>query len=105
MSEPPGRWQASSNNTIEPAWTQNGKELVLEDEAARLFAVPVDTRLGFSVGAPRLLFRLPFRSELITSRSWTVSADGQRFYVLDRPPVRSGGIEYLSDVKPTLGGE
>jgi Tol biopolymer transport system component len=105
MSEPPGRWQVTGNNTIDPAWTQGGKELVLEDDSARLFSVAVDTRTGFSAGAPRLLFRLPFRSELIEGRSWTVTADGQRFYVLNRPPARTSGIEYLSDVKPTLGGE
>jgi hypothetical protein len=49
--------------------------------ARRLYAVPIRTAPTFEVGAPRLLFELPFAPTGggVGPPAWDVTPDGQRF--------------------------
>ena len=51
-----GRWQISNAGGEEPYWSPDARRLYYRNDDA-LYAVAVDTRNGFSAGAPQLLFR------------------------------------------------
>ena len=80
------RWQVSSGGGTEPVWTRGGRELIYRVDALRLTAVPVETPgLAFRTGTPSTL---AVRVDPVSAawRAYDVSADGQRFLVMRKPP-------------------
>jgi Tol biopolymer transport system component len=78
------RWKLSTAGGIQPRWRRDGRELFFLTLESRLMAVPL--RLGATddavdIGKPSELFRAPLAGipTEITSRSFDVSPDGQRF--------------------------
>jgi Tol biopolymer transport system component len=82
LEGPPGRWQISNASAFNPHWTHGGNELVYEGRDGQIMAVAIDTRGGFRAGTPQPLFTLPAPSFDVDLRSWDVSPDGNRFFLL-----------------------
>jgi Tol biopolymer transport system component len=76
----------STAGGFEPLWTRNGKELLYRNgrTSEEFYAVPIRALSPFQADAPRLLFKAkPGEYDSTTpTRSWDVSADGQRFFLL-----------------------
>ncbi len=99
----PGRWQVSTKSGIFPTWTKGGRELLFESNGM-VMAADVDAADAFRVGQPKALFTLPQAVLGVSSRTWTCSQDGQRFFVLVPPRTASrGGIEVITDLQSVLG--
>ena len=92
------RVQVSIDGGVEPVWRRDGREMYyLQDVSnggalkVRVMAVPVTTTPAFSAGTPRVLFEGPFRIDGGSFRNYDVTADGQRFVLVqevERPPAR-----------------
>ena len=66
----------------------------------RVMAVPVTTTPAFSAGTPRVLFEGPFRIDGGSFRNYDVTADGQRFVMVqevERPPARVSQMELVQN--------
>jgi Tol biopolymer transport system component len=93
----PGRWQISTAGGFMPKWTRGGRELIYESNDA-IMAVDIETEGGFHAGTPAKLFPVPIGASGPETRYWTVTEDGQRFFVLVAPKTRtSGDIEVVTD--------
>jgi Tol biopolymer transport system component len=77
------KWQISANGGTAPRWAKSGNEIFYA-ERRKLMAVSVSTRPAFSPRAPEPLFEK--RSLQSMDAQYDVSANGQRFIILDRPP-------------------
>ncbi len=76
-----GKLQISSNGGIQARWAKDGKELFYV-EGDTLMSVSVSTQNGLEAGSPKPLFRhAGFGVQAATS--FDVSADGQRFLVIE----------------------
>jgi serine/threonine-protein kinase len=84
VHETEGRWQVSTGGGTEPVWAKNGRELFYRN-GDQLFVVDVTLRPTFSAGKPRLLFRGRFRLGGTGSANYDVTADGQKFLMLQLP--------------------
>jgi eukaryotic-like serine/threonine-protein kinase len=82
------RRQVSIRAGTSPRWTRGGRELVYADEQ-RIMAVTVDPATG-DLGTPQLLFEGPYvlGAAQVIDRNFDVSADGERFLMIKRPPGR-----------------
>jgi hypothetical protein len=69
-----------ANNT--PAWSADGRTLILVDSKQRVIAVPVQLEGGFRQGEPRVLFGLPPRGSLVAA-----APDLYRFLVSEAEPL------------------
>ena len=78
---PGGKWQVSTEGGREPAWNRNGRELFYRD-GDRMMAVEISTQSGFSAGAPKVLFQGNYQALAASTPNYDVSADGQRFLML-----------------------
>jgi len=83
-----GEWKISKNNSAEPRWRRDGKELYYMEGAPprfRLMAVPVQAEGSrFQAGVPKMLFEfrtIPSFPAGVGVFSYSPSADGQRFLV------------------------
>ncbi|MEO8452514.1 MAG: hypothetical protein ABI647_22165 [Gemmatimonadota bacterium] len=83
------RWKASPTTGSEPMWTRGGRELVFR-KGDSVMAVTMELRDG-QTGQPMMLFSGPYPDDPGWTRplSYDVSADGERFLLLKRPPERS----------------
>jgi hypothetical protein len=84
-----GRVQVSANGGSQPWWRSDGNELFFV-EGETITAVPVNQGTELSFGKPVALFVQPGLAT--AGRHYDVSADGQRFVVIDSigeatPPV------------------
>jgi Tol biopolymer transport system component len=80
------KWQISAHGGIAPRWSRDGKEIFFVEPRSRsLMAASVASRPNFSSGPATPLFQ---KASLIflANPEYDVSADGQRFIVLDDPP-------------------
>ncbi len=77
-----GKWQVSANGGQNPRWRKDRGELFFI-EGETLTAVAVSTMGEFSVGSPKPLFRLPGLPGWDIEHLYDVSADGQRFVVIE----------------------
>jgi Tol biopolymer transport system component len=86
---PGDKHRISRDGATAPVWPRNGRELFYEAPAGRgeasVMAVDIDTTSGFRSGEPRVLFSGRFLATT-TTRSYDVSADGQRFIMLKNDP-------------------
>jgi eukaryotic-like serine/threonine-protein kinase len=79
---PGGKWQISTGGGREPAWNRNGRELFYRN-GDKMMAVEINTQSGFSAGTPRVLFQGPYQTLTASTPNYDVSADGQRFLMLE----------------------
>jgi serine/threonine protein kinase len=59
-----GKWIVSKDGGSNPAWREDGKELLYTDHDRKLMSVSVDSTRIFQAGTPRELFQLPAASNL-----------------------------------------
>ena len=85
---PGGKSLISTHTGRVPKWSQNGRELLYEENARRgqLMAVEIPAGPQLHPGLPQLLFKLGG-----PGRGWDVSADGKKFLTLDLPELRNIG--------------
>ena len=76
------RWQVSSQGGAQPRWTRDGKEIFFV-EGDTLVAIPVTTRPEVSLGRPERLFSDPLLDSVYADQLYDVSADGERFVVVE----------------------
>ncbi len=76
-----GKWQISTDGGQEPVWNPKGRELFYRS-GSKIMTVEVDTKSGFSVGKPRMLFEGPYMPTSASFPYYDVSPDGQRFLML-----------------------
>ncbi len=78
------KYQVSTEGGAQPVWRRDGRELFYQSNKRELMAVPVRVGAGFEAGKPQVLF--PIRSfGILSARShFDVSADGQRFVVMEQ---------------------
>jgi Tol biopolymer transport system component/predicted Ser/Thr protein kinase len=78
-----GKWQVSTGAGSQPRWRGDGKELFYAD-GGKLMSATVDANgSGVQIGALRELFSFPTAPGAIANFTYDVTADGQRFLVLD----------------------
>ena len=78
-----GKWQVSNGNGSLPHWRGDGKELFYVDGVKLMAAAVSANGASVQVGVPRELFALPAAQGAVNDSEYDVSADGQRFLVLD----------------------
>jgi eukaryotic-like serine/threonine-protein kinase len=96
---PGPRYQVSADGGISPIWRADGRELFyartgglqtnLRAVDVRIMAVPVATQPTFTFGTPTQLFVGRFEMNS-PARAYDITADGQRFFLLqsrERPPA------------------
>jgi len=69
------RVRVSEAGGVKPRWTKGGRELVYENGDGWLVAAPILSRGGLSVG--------PLEQLMPARRWWDVTADGERFLVVE----------------------
>jgi hypothetical protein len=90
----------STTGGSEPIWTANGRELLYRSgtlEHQQFFSAAIRSVSPFQVDAPRLLFEAQFGEYESTAptRSWDVSADGQRFLLLRPVPSTDNPVTVM----------
>jgi serine/threonine-protein kinase len=91
-----GRWQVSTTGGMRPVWSRSGRELFYvtgrDQEQRQMMVVPIQTGTAFSYGNPKELFAGPYfaPNSGILSRTYDVSADGQRFLMIKPEAVDTG---------------
>jgi Tol biopolymer transport system component len=105
---PPGRgeWPVSTDGGTSPRWRADGRELFYRS-GNRMIAVAVDTSAGFRAGATKVLFE----RELFggPDEPWDVSADGQRFLMLEAAPTTTAAkelhiiVNWIEELKREFG--
>jgi Tol biopolymer transport system component len=78
-----GRWIISAGGGNEPVWSADGRTLFYRIEDA-MMEVPIKTAPSFKAGRPRVVFRRALKEGIYESLSYDVSADGQRFLMIER---------------------
>jgi eukaryotic-like serine/threonine-protein kinase len=74
----------STSGGNEPIWNRNGKELLYRNRGGEFYSVPIRSLSPFQADAPALLFKAKPGEYDSTApvRGWDISADGQRFFLL-----------------------
>ena len=75
------KWPVSNGGGYGPRWRRDGKELFFASRDMRLLSVEVSGGAAFHAGVPRRVFEAPIGSNPM---GWDVTADGQRFAILQR---------------------
>jgi serine/threonine-protein kinase len=78
-----GRWLISAGGGKEPVWSADGRELFYRNADA-MMVVSVRTDGELSAGIPTVVFEKSLKSGIYDSLSYDVSADGQRFLMIER---------------------
>jgi serine/threonine protein kinase len=87
---PGGKWQVSPGGGCTPHWRRDGRELFYLSMDSKLMAADVKaTGSSFEVGAVHTLFDARLISNF---GSYTVTADGQRFIVVQTPDQPTAAI-------------
>jgi serine/threonine protein kinase len=72
----------STSGGREPVWSRDGQEIFYRN-GDQIIAVPVQLSLAFTIGKPRVLFAGKWATNAITNANYDVSADGQRFLMVE----------------------
>jgi Tol biopolymer transport system component len=76
-----GKWQISTEGGREPLWARNGHELFYRS-GEKMMVADVTARATFTTTTPRLLFQGPYLRTPTISPEYDVTADGQRFLMV-----------------------
>jgi hypothetical protein len=79
------RVSVSSEGGDEPVWSPRGNEIFYR-RGAQMIAVPVTAKGELTLGAPSVLFNVPFDVDPFNSdaTNYDVTKDGQRFIMIRR---------------------
>lgn len=89
--------QLSRDGGVQPRWRADGRELFFRN-GDQMLAVPIDAGDGIRAGAPTVLF-----DRLMQTATYDVSADGQRFLMVQADEVASPSrIEIVLDWQSEL---
>jgi dipeptidyl aminopeptidase/acylaminoacyl peptidase len=94
-----GKWQVSGAGGALPLWRHDGKELFYWSLDNTLVSVPIQVKIdAVEVGTPHALFRLrsPLGNVGLIS-PYDVTADGQRFIVIETPEQASKPITLVTN--------
>jgi Tol biopolymer transport system component len=83
-----GKHQISNGGGVQPMWRRDGKELFYLTPGGRMMSVQVGTSRLPAFGAPRVLFETRIQADSALQQ-YAVSADGQRFLVLEQDARRA----------------
>ncbi len=81
-----GTKQVSSDGGFQPVWSRNGKELFYIGLDRTFMSVSLETGESLNPAPPKALFKTGFNLAAGAASRYAVSADGQRFYVLEPLP-------------------
>ena len=90
-----GKWQLSSGGGEEPTWSRGGKELFYRN-GKKWMAAAVKLEPEFTSATPKLLFEGDYVN--VGGRSYDVTADGQRFLVLEPAEPEIARVTHLNVV-------
>jgi hypothetical protein len=92
--KPGGEVTVSVGGGREPVWAANGDVFYRNQTGERMFAVSVTTEPTLEVGKPLELFQGPYYVSPTGSPrpQYDVTADGQRFLMLEPAPGTSGSV-------------
>jgi eukaryotic-like serine/threonine-protein kinase len=99
QSFPPsgGKWMVSTNGGTQPRWRHDGKELFYLGPDRKLMVVNVKEDANkFEAGNPQALFEMRVFIGFVTTSSYQVTRDGQRFLV--NTPVEESASSPLTVV-------
>ena len=88
-----GKWQMSADGGREPIWAHNGRELFYRS-GEKMMAVEVITQPTFQASTSRLLFQGSYERTATISPEYDVTADGQRFLMVQPLEQRSPSTEF-----------
>src|SRR5262245_28153125 len=80
---PGGKWQIAVSGGTEPGWSRDGNEIFYLS-GRKMMSVPVSSGATFSAEIPRQLFEGSFVPTRRGEAAFDVSADGQRFLMVQR---------------------
>jgi len=78
-----GRWLVSVGGGTEPHWHPSGQTMFYRN-GDKMMEVPIRTEPTFSVEAPNVVFTKAFKSGVYSTLSYDITADGQRFLMIER---------------------
>ena len=78
-----GTKQVSSDGGFQPVWSRSGKELFYIGLDRTIMSVSLEAGASLNPAPPKALFKTSFNLAAGASSRYAVSADGQRFYVLE----------------------
>ena len=90
--EPSRRIRVSADGGEEPRFSPDGSELIYR-WGSQWFVSDVTGEPEFHCGSPRLLFEGPYIN--VSGYSWDISADGQRFLVIEGPEQNEAPAELV----------
>jgi Tol biopolymer transport system component len=88
-----GKWQISAEGGREPVWAHNGRE-VFYRSGEKMMAAAVVTQPTFQTAPPRLLFQGPYEGTNTISPNYDVTADDQRFLMVQQSDQRSRATDF-----------
>jgi Tol biopolymer transport system component len=86
--------QVSRGGGVQPLWRGDGRELFYLAPDGAMMSVAIDTSNAFSAAAPQRLFATNTEPRYQVPQ-YAVTADGQRFLLLDRGPSRPDVVHVL----------
>lgn len=90
------RWKVSAGGGLHPRWNPDGRELFYVSPERMLTSTPVQAGAGEPVfGSPRSLFAIRIATRGDFKSPYSVSPDGQSFYVLETRPEAAPIPVYL----------
>ena len=87
----------ASSGGAQPRWIEGGRKLLFVAPDRKLMQVDVDTRSGFSAGAPRPLFQSRIIAPNYALFQYDVTADGKRFLINSLPEGGSGPLTLVTN--------
>ncbi len=88
-----GKWQISADGGREPVWAHNGRE-VFYRSGDKMMAAEVATQPTFQAATSRLLFQGPYEGTPSVSPDYDVTADDQRFLMVQRSEQQSSPTDF-----------
>ena len=93
-----GKWQISSGGGADPVWSRDGRELFYLGPGG-IEVVEVEDGPPFQSGRTESL--MPYRYFIEVGTQWDVTADGQRFLVIQHVTMAEGG-EPVEPARPQI---
>jgi serine/threonine-protein kinase len=88
-----GKWQISTDGGREPVWAHNGRE-VFYRSGEKMMAAEVAREPTFHAATSRLLFQGPYEAGNIGSPDYDVTADDQRFMMVQPSEQQSSSGDF-----------